>query len=156
MKPKTEADHPGVIALPPVLFLGFLAAGIVLHLLRPLPVASVAVRAAGIFLFLLGLLLGVWGGRTMTRAGTNIHPREPSTALVVTGPFRYSRNPLYVALILMYAGLALAFNTLWPILLLAVLFPLVHWGIVRREERYLERKFGEAYSRYSAVTRRWI
>jgi protein-S-isoprenylcysteine O-methyltransferase Ste14 len=152
-----QADHPGVIALPPLLFLGFLVGGVVLNLLRPLPVASSpAPRIVGILIFLIGLSLGIWGRKLMTRAGTNVNPREPTTALVVTGPFRYSRNPLYVALFLMYIGLALSLNTLWPIVLLAVLFPLMHWGVVLREERYLDQKFGEVYSRYCAVTRRWI
>jgi protein-S-isoprenylcysteine O-methyltransferase Ste14 len=157
MDSPSKADHPGVIALPPLLFLSFLVGGVVLNLLRPLPVASSpAPRIVGILIFLIGLSLGIWGRKMMTRAGTNVNPREPTTALVVTGPFRYSRNPLYVALFVMYIGLALALNTLWPVVLLAVLFPLMHWGVVLREERYLNQKFGEVYSRYCAVTRRWI
>jgi protein-S-isoprenylcysteine O-methyltransferase Ste14 len=157
MNPNSETDHPGVIALPPLLFLGFLVGGVVLNLLRPLPLSSsLTPRMVGIVIFFVGLMLGIWGRKMMTRAGTNVNPREPTTALVVTGPFRYSRNPLYVALFLMYIGLALALNTLWPIVLIAVLFPLMHWGVVLREERYLEQKFGEVYSRYCGVTRRWI
>ena len=156
MNPTTKADHPGVIALPPLLFLGFLAGGIVLNFLRPLPPGSSASRIAGSVLVLVGLALAIWGRKTMTRAGTNVNPRQPSTALVVTGPFRYMRNPLYVAMFILYIGLAFLLNTLWPIVLIAVLFPLMHWGVVLREERYLERKFGETYSRYCAVTRRWI
>ncbi|HET9888443.1 MAG TPA: isoprenylcysteine carboxylmethyltransferase family protein [bacterium] len=157
MKPSSEPDHPGVIALPPLLFLGFLAAGVVLNLLRPLAIsASNGLRIAGGVLVLGGLSLAVWGRKTMTRTGTNVNPRQPATALVVTGPFRYMRNPLYVAMFVMYIGLALLINTAWMILLLAILFPLMHWGVVLREERYLDRKFGEAYSRYCAVTRRWI
>jgi protein-S-isoprenylcysteine O-methyltransferase Ste14 len=157
LKSIPETDHPGVIAHPPALFLAFLVAGIVLHLVRALPVSSsIAPRIAGVALVLFGAGLIIWGRRTMKRAGTNINPREPATALVVTGPFRYSRNPLYIAVTAIYIGLALAIGTLWPIVLLAFLFPLVHWGIVRREERYLDEKFGEAYARYRAVTRRWI
>jgi protein-S-isoprenylcysteine O-methyltransferase Ste14 len=155
--PPPTADHPGVIAMPPLLFLGFLAAGILLHLVWRIPVAdSIATRLGGVVLLLTGISLVAWGRRTMLRAGTNIRPTQPATALVVTGPFRYSRNPLYIALLLLYAGIALAVGTLWPFVLLAILLPLLHWGIVRREERYLERKFGEAYARYRAVTRRWI
>jgi protein-S-isoprenylcysteine O-methyltransferase Ste14 len=157
MNPSSQPDHPGVIALPPLLFLGFLAGGVVLNLLRPLPIAtSIATRIAGGVLVLIGLSLAIWGRKTMTRSGTNVNPRQPTTALVLTGPFRYIRNPLYVAMFLMYTGLALLINTAWMIVLIAILFPLMHWGVVLREERYLERKFGEAYSRYCAVTRRWV
>jgi protein-S-isoprenylcysteine O-methyltransferase Ste14 len=157
MIPSPEPDHPGVIALPPLLFLGFLVGGVVLNLLRPLPISgSSATRIVGGVLVLVGLSLVIWGRKTMTRSGTNVNPRQPTTALVVTGPFRYMRNPLYVAMFIMYIGLALLINTTWMILLLAILFPLMHWGVVLREERYLERKFGETYSRYCAVTRRWI
>jgi protein-S-isoprenylcysteine O-methyltransferase Ste14 len=157
MNPNSEPDHPGVIALPPLLFLGFLAGGVVLHLLRPLPIStSMGTRIAGGVLVFVGLSLAIWGRKTMTRSGTNVNPRQPSTALVITGPFRYIRNPLYVAMFLMYTGLALLINTAWMIVLIAILFPLMHWGVVLREERYLERKFGEAYTRYCGVTRRWI
>lgn len=157
MRDQSQTDHPGVIALPPLLFLGFLAGGVVLNLLRPLPIsASIATRIVGGVLVLAGLSLAIWGRKTMMRSGTNVNPRQPTTALVVTGPFRYMRNPIYVAMFLIYTGLALLINTAWMIVLIAVLFPLMHWGVVLREERYLERKFGETYSRYCAVTRRWI
>jgi protein-S-isoprenylcysteine O-methyltransferase Ste14 len=155
--PPADQDNPGVIAHPPFLFIAFLAAGIVLHLIRALPLGSApALRWLGALLMMMGVMLAVWGRRTMTNAGTNINPKQPATFLVVTGPFRYSRNPLYLALTLAYSGLALLINTLWPLILLIILLPMVHWGIVRREERYLERKFGEIYLRYCAVTRRWL
>jgi len=75
---------------------------------------------------------------------------------VVTGPFRLSRNPLYLALTLMYVGLALLANALWVLVLLMPLLFMVHFGVVRREERYLERKFGDAYRAYRSRVRRYL
>ncbi len=92
----------------------------------------------------------------MERAGTNVNPREPTTALVVSGPFRFSRNPLYVALTLMYAGLAVVANAFWVLVLLVPVLLVLHSGVVRREERYLEAKFGEAYRQYRARVRRYL
>ena len=85
-----------------------------------------------------------------------MHPSKPALALVDAGPFRFSRNPLYVGLTLMYAGLALLIPALWPLLLLIPVLAVLSWGVVRREERYLERKFGEGYRSYKARTRRWL
>ncbi len=151
------ADRPGVLVHPPLLFGGTFAVGMLLHALRPTPISSLgATRGAGVLLILAGVSLAVWGRRTMVRAGTNVNPKLPATTLVVTGPFRYVRNPLYTALSLLYAGLALAVNAAGPLLLLPAVVCVLHFGVVRREERYLETKFGEAYLRYKAVTRRWI
>lgn len=92
----------------------------------------------------------------MLRAGTNLHPGSPAKALVVTGPFAFSRNPLYVARTLLYLGLAFAMDTLWPILALAPLLGVMHYGVIRREERYLDERFGSAYRQYQARVRRWV
>jgi protein-S-isoprenylcysteine O-methyltransferase Ste14 len=92
----------------------------------------------------------------MSRAGTNIDPRQPAVVLVTNGPFRFSRNPLYVALTGLYVGVALLIDGLWTLLLLVPLLVVTQQGIVRREERYLERKFGEEYRTYKIRVRRWI
>ena len=92
----------------------------------------------------------------MRRAGTNVNPRDPTTAIVVEGPFRFSRNPLYLSLILAYLGITLLVNALWPLLLLPPLLVVLHWGVIAREERYLEAKFGESYRVYKARVRRWL
>jgi len=92
----------------------------------------------------------------MHRAGTNVRPDRPATALVTGGPFRFSRNPLYVSLIALYLGITLLFDALWPLILLIPVLAFVHWGIVLREERYLELKFGDAYRDYKTRVRRWI
>jgi protein-S-isoprenylcysteine O-methyltransferase Ste14 len=92
----------------------------------------------------------------MEAAGTNINPALPATTIVTSGPFRYSRNPLYCALTLLYLGLTLAVNTWWGVVLLFPLLIVMHTGVVLREERYLERKFGEPYRQYRSRVRRYM
>jgi len=101
-------------------------------------------------------ILATWGAATMGRAGTNVRPDQPTLAIVVDGPFRFSRNPLYLALTGIYVGLAMLFNMAWPILLLPVLLALLHWGVIRREERYLEAGVGSTYLSSKARVRRWL
>jgi len=92
----------------------------------------------------------------MHGAGTNISPLKPSISLVTSGPYRFSRNPLYVALTLIYAGLTMLLNSWWGFLLLAPVLSVLHIGVVRREEAYLERKFGDEYPAYKGSVRRYI
>src|SRR5262245_5892949 len=96
------------------------------------------------------------GRRTMQAAGTNVNPALPTTAIVTSGPFRFSSNPLYLALTLLYLGLTLAFNTWWGIVVLVPVLIIMHRGVVLREKRYLEHKFGETYRRYRSKVRRYL
>ena len=89
------------------------------------------------------------------RAGTNVPTYRPTTALVTGGPYRYSRNPLYISLFLAYAGIGIVADNLWILALGVPLFLIMRYGVVAREERYLERKFGQAYRDYKASVRRW-
>ena len=100
--------------------------------------------------------LGVWGSATMRRAGTNVRPDRPAIALVTGGPFRFSRNPLYLSLTTLYLGITLYFDALWLLIMLVPVLAFVHWRIVLREERYLEARFGDAYRAYKARVRRWF
>jgi protein-S-isoprenylcysteine O-methyltransferase Ste14 len=81
---------------------------------------------------------------------------KPTTALVTEGPFRYSRNPIYVALTLLYVGVALLINALWILLLIVPAVLVLRYGVIAREEAYLARKFGDAYRQYMAQVRRWL
>jgi protein-S-isoprenylcysteine O-methyltransferase Ste14 len=101
-----------------------------------------------------GLILGFLGDRTLRKAGTNINPYEPVTTIVVEGPYRFTRNPLYLASALIYAGIAVRLNALWAAVLLPLVLGVVQCAVVEREERYLERKFGEEYTQYKARVRR--
>ena len=150
-------DRPNVIAFPPLVFGLGLGIGFLLHWLWPVPIGSPQPpRWIGGALAVSSAVLALWGSQTMRRAGTNIKPTEPTTAIVQTGPFRFSRNPLYVSLTILYVGVSWMFNALIPLLLLPPLLIFVHFGIVRREERYLEAKFGSEYTDYCKRVRRWI
>jgi len=92
----------------------------------------------------------------MKRAGTNVRPDQPSLHLVTDGPFRYSRNPLYLATLGLYGGVTLLVDAVWPALLLVPLLAVLRWGVIAREERYLEAKFGDEYRAYKARVRRWL
>lgn len=155
----SNGDTPGVIAPPPLLFLGALAAAAALDfglirvptgLPRGLRFGAGAVLAAAA----VGLAAAaLWRFR---RAGTAAEPWRPSTALVTGGVYRFTRNPMYLAMALLYLGLALALDSGVALVLLLPLLALVQAGVISREERYLEGKFGDEYRRYRAAVRRWI
>ena len=92
----------------------------------------------------------------MRQAGTNVDPYRPATAIVTGGPYRFTRNPIYVGFTLMYVGIFALANALLPILLLPAVQQLMRRGVIEREERYLERKFGDEYLQYKERVRRWI
>lgn len=151
-------DSPNVITHPPVLFLGTL---IVSLLLRPLCPAHIFPNAAfarisGGILIALGIGIAVWGRQQMVRVGTNINPTRPTTAIVQSGPYRFTRNPLYISLTLLYLGLTALANAVFPLFLLVPVLLVMHFGVVRREERYLEGKFGETYLEYKRQVHRYI
>lgn len=154
---RNSADNPGVIAPPPLIYAGALAAGLLANRLRPIPFLPPAVgRILGPSLIVGGALVGILGFRAMSRAGTNVDPYKPSTAIVEEGPYRYTRNPLYVGMTLIHIGVSALANALPPILLLPIALAVVRRGVIEREERYLERKFGDEYLSYKTRARRWI
>ncbi len=152
-----NADNPGVITPPPLIYVGALAAGLLVNSIYPVRSLPRGVsRVAGLPLVLGGLLIGLLGVREMRRAETNVDPYKPTTAIVERGPYRFTRNPLYVGMTLMYGGFSVLANALAPILLLPAVFAIMRRGVIEREERYLERKFGDEYLEYKGKVRRWI
>jgi protein-S-isoprenylcysteine O-methyltransferase Ste14 len=153
----TSTDKPGVAAPPPLLYGGAFVLVLVFHWFWPMPIFGHAV-ALWLSLALLVLSVGIaaWGIRTMQAAGTNVNPALPTTVTLASGPFRFSRNPLYLALTLLYLGLTLAFNTWWGIVMLVLVHIIMHRGVVLREERYLDQKFGETYRQYRSKVRRYV
>ena len=150
-------DIPGVVLFPPLLYaIGFVV-GLFAQWARPATILAPSMSLPiGLLLLAVGGLLAAWGRRTMLRAGTNVNPASPATALVVTGPFAFSRNPLYVARTLLYLGLAFVMNTPWPLLTLLPLLGVMHHAVIRREERYLDATFGATYRQYQARVGRWL
>ncbi|MER8867192.1 isoprenylcysteine carboxylmethyltransferase family protein [Mesorhizobium sp. M0751] len=152
-------DVAGVIALPPLIFLGFLVAATVLEVLVPLPVMAgqaLARYLAGAVLAVCGFVLIFMAAGRFQAAGTNIPPTLPTTALVVDGIYRRTRNPFYLGTTLIYLGLGVAAGSLWAIALVIPLLGVINTGVIAPEERYLERKFGDAYRAYKARVRRWV
>ena len=150
-------DNPGVIAPPPLIYAGPLAVGLLLNLkfpMRFLPRKVAAILGVTLIGASVGLVSRAF--QRMRRAGTNVNPTEPATVLVMEGPFKFTRNPLYLSLTLFYAGVATLVNALWAMLLLPIVLFVVNREVIEREERYLERKFGEQYMKYKGRVRRWI
>jgi protein-S-isoprenylcysteine O-methyltransferase Ste14 len=121
-----------------------------------LPLAAAIRYAIGFVLALLGIAVILAGARRFIAAGTNLPPMLPTTALVTDGPYRWSRNPLYLAMLTIYLGIAIAAGSLWGLVLAVPLFGLINVAVVAREERYLERKFGDVYRQYRGHVRRWL
>ncbi|MBV8566328.1 MAG: isoprenylcysteine carboxylmethyltransferase family protein [Methylobacteriaceae bacterium] len=151
-------DGPGVRIPPPLLYLAVLALGILLGVAYPVHFLPTAVAwPIGALILAAGVALGpLWGIRTMLSANTTVRPDRPATTLVTDGPFRYSRNPLYLSLTLMYAGIGIIANSLWALILLPAVVLFMSLFVIRREEAHLQRAFGEEYERYRANVRRWL
>lgn len=150
-------DNPGVIEQPPFLFVGALAGGLFLDRALPLRfVPKTVSRIAGTASLLKGIAIFSWAFATMKRAGTNVDVSEPTTAIVEAGPFAYSRNPIYLAFALTYAGIATLSRAPLTLGLLAPLLIVVQQGVIEREERYLAKKFGAEYLAYKSRVRRWF
>ena len=160
MTTQTPGDHAGVIAPPPLIYFGFLLAGWALDRFVPtlaFPWAlDMPVKIAAVVLIVAGLLIEMWAGGLFKKAGTHVVPWSPSTALVVEGPYRFSRNPMYVGFTLTYLGLALGLQSPTAVILLIPCLMLMTWGVILREERYLTAKFGQAYLTYKQGVRRWL
>jgi len=152
------ADTANVIIRPPIAWaLGVLAA-LALQWLLPLRFmpAAVPARWVGGAVFATALALFAWAIVTITRAGSNVPTNMPTTAIVDTGPYRFSRNPIYLGMFFGFVGLAIAFDSLWLLVALVPFALVIRHGVVPREEAYLERKFGHAYRRYCSHVRRWL
>jgi len=155
--PSDDQDKAGVVAPPPVIYLGALVLGLLLN--RRFPITFLPHRISRILGWPLlsgGLLLMGWFEWAMRHAGTPANPYKPVSQIATEGPFRYTRNPAYLAMTIIYTGIASLANALWAILMLPVTLLVIQRGVIEREERYLERKFGEEYLRYKGRVRRWM
>ncbi len=151
------ADVPGVLVFPPLLFGVTLAHGLLFDLIYTVKLLTVFLaRIAGTLILIASVWLALSAEAAMKRAGTNVRPDRPTLALVTDGPFRFTRNPLYLAAIGIYVGIALLVATLWPLVLLIPLLVVLAKGVIAREERYLEGKFGDTYRNYKSRVRRWL
>lgn len=153
---RTAERGPEVVAPPPLLFLCPLLTGLALDRLVPLPRLPPPARLLGVPVLAAGIALAGWFAQTMRSAGTPLDPRRPPTALVEEGPFRYSRNPGYLGMTLVYGGVSLLAGARWPLLLLPGVLAVVDRGVVDREEEYLQAHFGERYAAFRERVSRWL
>jgi protein-S-isoprenylcysteine O-methyltransferase Ste14 len=155
-----SSDAPGVIIFPPLIPISVLLVGVILNFVIPLGLLNrvpfLGRIVVGIIAFIMGLGMMISANRNFRRIGTNVNPLQPTLVLATTGIYTWTRNPMYVGGSIALLGIAIGCALDWVLLLLALSLPLVHYGIVLREERYLERKFGDEYRRYQKkVPRYW-
>lgn len=162
MADPSPPHRPDIHVAPPLVFMaGFITGFIVDRNIARFrivadPSAHQPIALTGLVLIVAGLLLTLWAVVTLHRARTTVLPFRAATAMVREGPYGFSRNPMYLGMTLGYLGLAMVFNTVWPVMLL----PVVLWALVKlviqREEAYLEAVFGDAYRSYRRDVRRWL
>ena len=152
-----EQDNPGIRVPPPLIYLLPLLLGLLLN--RRLHVPFLPRRVARVLGWPLvggAMALAVWFARTLHGAETTLRTDKAVSSLVQDGPFRYSRNPGYLSLTMLYTGIAILRNALWAIVLVPLVLYVMQREVIEREERYLERTFGEEYLAYKRRVRRWV
>lgn len=155
MKPKTE--HAQIVVNPFLIYILMALCAIVLQRFVPLPfITQSNARILGAIVMIINLVIGLPAVRDMLTAKTSLNPQRPTTALVLHGSYRISRNPMYFGLTLLYLGLAIFFQLAWGLVLLPVVVWLITIWVIVPEEKYLEQKFGAAYLNYKSTVRRWI
>ncbi len=157
-----KPNGPGVRFPPPLIFVGGLLIAwlldtrlLSLTLLEP-NAATPAAESAGYTLVIGGFAIAAWGMITFARAHTAIIPSKPASSLVETGPYRFTRNPMYTGMTVAYLGGMLLLNTWWAVIFLPLVLLLLFRFVVKREERYLYAEFGTAYDEYRKRVKRWI
>jgi len=150
-------DHADIRIPPPLIYVVGFVLGLLLERAFPvLVLPQTASRVAAVLCIALCAILTVWSIGLFRRAHTSFVPIKPTTTLVVYGPYKFTRNPMYLSLVCLYLGLALWFGMVWALILLPAVIALVQHYVIAREEEYLERKFGAEYLRYKAGVRRWF
>jgi protein-S-isoprenylcysteine O-methyltransferase Ste14 len=147
--------NPGLLR-PPIIFLCAILVGIALSRAWPLHFVSSSVRLLGPIVTACSVVLFLLSYREFRRAGTSVQGSKRSTVIVRTGPYRFSRNPIYLAFILLVLGLSVWLNTLWLLVTLVPPVAIIALLVIPREERFLERSFNGQYSSYKAQVRRWL
>lgn len=155
-----KPDNAGVVAPPPLIALAAIVIGVALDRLMPAYIMTVLLSVAqrvviGAILMAAGAALGISAIRAFTRANTYVEPWKPTTALVTRDVYRWLRNPMYVGAILLLAGFAVMIASDWTLVMTIVFALVVHFGVIKREERYLDAKFGDAYRAYRKEVRRY-
>jgi protein-S-isoprenylcysteine O-methyltransferase Ste14 len=156
-KMEQKPDHAQVVVNPFVIYLGLAIAAVVIQQIIPLPFAAqTPARVLGVLLIALNFGFGLPAIRGMLKVKTSPNPRHPSTTLVSSGSYRFTRNPMYVGLTLVFAGALTFFQIAWGLLFVPLVVWLITIWVIIPEEEYLENKFGDDYLHYKSKVRRWI
>ena len=154
-----EKDTAGVVAPPPIIYLGGVIAGLILNYFFPAQIVFLPQTvkiAVGIIFIIIAAVLVVAAFRAFAAAKTNVEPWKPTTAIVSGSVYGFSRNPIYLAMTLLYAGAALLLDSFWVLLFAIPVLFLINFGVIAREEKYLTAKFGAEYLDYKKCVRRWL
>ncbi len=155
MEPKR--DHASVVINPFVVYIGLAVVAILFQVVLPLSfMPALLARILGLILIALNFVFGIPAIRGMLQAKTSPNPQRPSTSLVLSGIYQRTRNPMYVGLTMVFAGVLIFNQNVWGLLFVPLLIWLITIWVIIPEETYLEEKFGEEYSNYKASVRRWI
>jgi protein-S-isoprenylcysteine O-methyltransferase Ste14 len=144
------------LARPPAIYLIAILVGLGLHFAWPIRFAPNAARPFGGLIAVFAATLFIWSIRTFRSAGTPVPGNQPTATIVKVGPYRVSRNPIYLAFSLFQAGIALGVNDAWILITLLPAIAIISFVVIPREERYLEARFGEQYATYKGSVRRWL
>lgn len=156
-KPHHGPDRANVVAHPPFIYLGGLILGALLDWWLPYPVLPRTLQlSVGAVLIVAGMAVAIAALARFRHAGTSVPTHTPTSAIVTGGVYGYSRNPIYIGLTLFYLGLAAVIDGVWTAAMLIPILLIMQYGVVAREEAYLERKFGDAYRAYKQSVRRWL
>jgi protein-S-isoprenylcysteine O-methyltransferase Ste14 len=150
--------HPQRSGSPAVAWIFALVAGVAVDRLHPLRFVPASVPGAWIggAIFAIAFALAIWAIVTIRKAGTQVETYKPTTTIVVDGPYRFTRNPIYLGMVLGQIGVAVAFDSLWILATLVLFYLVIRYGVIAREEAYLEHKFGDVYLGYKSRVRRWL
>ena len=153
-----DTDNSNAMIHPPIAWALAFVAGLGVDWLYPLRFvpASVSDPWVGGAIFAIGFALAIWAIITIRKAGTRLEINKPTTTIVANGPYRFTRNPIYIGMFLGQIGLAIGFDSLWILAALVLYYLVIRYGVIAREEAYLERKFGNIYLGYKSRVRRWL
>jgi len=154
----SKSNHAQIILNPFLIYFLLAFVAVLLQRFYPLPaiLTGQVPRMLVAAIMVINLVIGLAAARGMLTARTSLNPQRPTTALVLSGPFRFTRNPLYLGLTVFYAGLMLVFELTWGLLFLPIVVWLITVWVIVPEEKYLEQKFGTEYLHYKSRVRRWI
>jgi protein-S-isoprenylcysteine O-methyltransferase Ste14 len=153
----SNSDAPNVRIVPPLIYLTGLAVGFLANVWMPIEfIPDLLAWALGGAFIACGALLTGSALLRFRGAGTTVRPDRPATTLVIAGPYRITRNPMYLGLAFAYLGISVAGESVWALILLPVVLIVINRWAIGPEEAFLQRRFGDAYIRYTTKVRRWM